>query len=55
MSEWRSTAGLLRYFAERAKVCWEGSDADDAVEVLLAAADLLEKPESAAAAPSPEQ
>lgn len=38
----KSTAELLRYFAERAKVCWEGSDADEAVEVLLRAADLLD-------------
>ena len=36
------TAERLRHFATRTLVCWEGSDADEAVAVLLAAADLLD-------------
>jgi len=38
----KSSAELLRYYAERVKVCWEGSDADEAIAALLAAADQLE-------------
>jgi hypothetical protein len=33
----------LRHFAERALSCWEGSDADEAIEVMNQAASILDK------------
>lgn len=32
----------LRKFAERAPLCWEGKDVDEATEAMLRAADLLD-------------
>jgi hypothetical protein len=36
------TVSALRHFAELAPACWEGSDADDVISVMLKAADLLD-------------
>lgn len=37
-----ATAHLLRHYARRALVCWEGNDADDAAVTMMYAADLLD-------------
>lgn len=38
-----TVSDALRYFAERALACWEGSDADEAIEAMNKAADILDK------------